>query len=84
MARALPPLPADAPLPGSHWRHHRGGSYRVQGMAWGTLDDEWLVLYAATEGTDNAGVTFARPLRQWQEPVDHDGHMVQRFVAANA
>ena len=75
-ASALPPLP-DAPTPGLY-RHHKGNSYRVLGLARHSETLEVLVVYQALYGERGLWV---RPAAMFQEIIAlPDGTRQPRFV----
>jgi hypothetical protein len=77
--KPIPPLPADAPQKGEVWRHYKGDSYRVTGLALHSSTDEWMVLYEPMY--ENAATEFfTRPLSEWSEVVEWEGKKVARFV----
>jgi hypothetical protein len=75
----IPQRPADAPNKGEVWRHYKGDSYRVTGLALHSSTDEWMVLYEPLY--ENAATEFfTRPLSEWREVVEWEGKQVERFV----
>ncbi len=75
----IPPLPEGAPLKGEVFKHYKGDTYRVTGLALHSSTDEWMVLY---EPMYENAVTefFTRPLTEWREVVEWEGKRVERFV----
>lgn len=71
----LPPLPT-APRPG-HYRHYKGGEYRVLSLARHSETLEPLVVYQALYGERGLWV---RPQPMFVEQVMHEGNSVARFV----
>jgi hypothetical protein len=74
MSEALPPLP-DGPKPGLY-RHYKGNTYRVVGLARHSETLEPLVVYEALDG---AGGLWVRPAAMWSEIVEVAGRRVVRF-----
>ncbi len=65
------------PTPGSIWRHHQGGLYRVICVARREADDHMMVVYQSLEG----GWAWARDLGRWQALITpKDGERVPRFT----
>ena len=71
----LPPLPAE-PRPG-HYRHYKGGEYRVIGLARHSETLAPLVVYQALYGERGLWV---RPAAMWTETVAFNGQTVPRFA----
>ena len=69
-------------LPVGPWQHYKGGLYQIEGLAFRENDLEPLVLYRAwadpLDGREQ--VTFARPVREWEESVEYEGRAVPRFI----
>lgn len=61
---------------GTVWRHFRGGMYVVVGIATHAETHETMVAYCRT----GSQKVLVRPLRTWNELVDHDGATVYRFT----
>jgi hypothetical protein len=74
----VPLLPADAPQAGEVYRHYKGDLYIVFDLALNS-DDEWMVIYQA-HYKNPAAKYFTRPLREWREIVEWEGHKIPRFV----
>jgi hypothetical protein len=51
------------------WQHYQGSCYRVLGVAVNEADQTPLVVYRH----DGSGCVFARPLKEWSEPMEGDG-----------
>ncbi len=62
-----------APAPGSVWRHYRGHTYMVVGVARHSETLELLVVYRRQDNSE----LWARPLSMWSEQV---GAEVPRFT----
>ena len=71
-------LPADAPKKGEIYRHYKGDSYKVQGFALHSNDEEWMVIYEPMYESPDAPL-FTRPLREWRELVEWEGRKTERF-----
>jgi len=71
-------LSGNAPQTGEVYKHYKGDSYRVVGMALHSPDDSWNVVY---EPLYDGAVSklFSRPLIEWFEMVEWEGRKVQRF-----
>lgn len=74
MSEALPPLPTE-PKPGLY-RHYKGNTYRVLGLARHSETLEPLVVYQALYGEQG---TWVRPAAMWNEIVEVGGQRVVRF-----
>ena len=59
------------------YRHFKGNSYQVFGIAGHTETGEELVVYQALYGDRGLWV---RPLAMFDETVERDGKMIKRFV----
>ena len=59
------------------YRHFKGKEYEVLCLAKHSETEEPLVIYRALYG---AGEVWARPLSMWQEKVERDGKIYERFV----
>ncbi|MFI5358182.1 MAG: DUF1653 domain-containing protein [Opitutales bacterium] len=72
----LPPLPAE-PRPGLY-RHYKGNSYRVLGLARHSETLEPLVVYQALYGEHGLWV---RPAAMFVETITHAGRSQPRFAS---
>lgn len=79
----VPPLPANAPQPGEHYRHYKGDLYRIVLLAEHSNDDEWMVVYEPLYPNPDAPY-FTRPLREWHEEVEWEGKKTGRFMKEGA
>lgn len=70
----LPPLPAE-PRPG-RYRHHKGGEYRVLGLARHSETLEPVVVYEALYGE---GGLWVRPQAMFVETIGSQGRSEPRF-----
>lgn len=61
------------PAPGSVWRHYRGHTYMVVGVARHSETLEWLVVYRRQDNSE----LWVRPLGMWSEQLKVD---VPRFT----
>lgn len=59
------------------YRHFKGNSYQVFGIADHTETGEELVVYQALYGDRGLWV---RPLAMFDETIERDGKMIKRFV----
>ena len=59
------------------WRHFKGGEYEVIGIAKHSETLEPMVIYRALYGE---GGLWTRPLSMWNETVERDGKVYQRFT----
>lgn len=73
--RASAVTPAE-PKPGLY-RHYKGDSYRVVGIAHHSETQEPLVVYRALYGQEGLWV---RPHRMFVEIIEHQGQRVARFA----
>ena len=58
------------------YRHFKGGEYRVEGVATHSESLEKMVVYRPLYGE---GGLWVRPLRMFQEKVEHEGSVRPRF-----
>ena len=58
------------------YRHFKGGEYLVEGVATHSETREEMVVYRPLYGE---GGLWVRPLRMFQESVEHDGAVRSRF-----
>ena len=79
MTKGVPPpaIPANAPQVGETYRHYKGDSYKVVGLALHSNDDEWMVIYEPLYEAD--ADLFTRPLKDWNEVVEWQGQKKVRF-----
>ena len=63
-------------IPPGHYRHFKGGEYRVVGTARHSETLEPMVVYRALYGE---GGLWVRPAAMWNERVDRDGYSGPRF-----
>lgn len=59
------------------YRHFKGNRYQVLCMAKHSETLEPMVVYRALYGE---GGTWVRPAAMWNETVERDGHVFQRFT----
>lgn len=59
------------------YRHFKGNMYEVLGMATHSETMEEMVVYKALYGE---GGVWVRPLKMWDEIVEHNGEKVKRFT----
>jgi hypothetical protein len=59
------------------YKHYKGGRYFVIGIARHTETLEELVVYQSLYG--DYGI-WVRPLKMFQEKVEHEGNLVDRFT----
>ena len=64
-------------IPKGIYRHYKGNSYRVEGLALHSETLEPMVIYRALYGT---GEMWVRPAKMWNEMVSVNGKMVPRFA----
>jgi hypothetical protein len=70
----LPPLPTIAP---GLYRHYKGNTYRLIGMARHSETLEPLVVYQPQcEGAS----MWVRPAGMWSELIEHEGQRIERFT----
>jgi hypothetical protein len=69
---------AGCPEEGSFFRHYKTGDvYKVLGSAISEATQEPQVIYRPRGNA--SGVSFVRPLKEWDEPLAHEGRAVIRF-----
>lgn len=68
------------PQPNSCWRHYKGTEYVVKGQTIDTETGERRVIYQSLHNTDPGPHPYDRPLKMWDEVVDHGGQKVLRFT----
>lgn len=59
------------------YKHFKGNTYEVLGVARHSETLEEMVVYKALYGE---GGIWVRPLRMWDEMVEHNGEKVKRFT----
>ena len=59
------------------YRHFKGNEYEVIGIARHSETDEAMVVYRPLYGE---GGLWVRPASMWNETVERDGHVYQRFT----
>ena len=59
------------------WKHFKGKEYRVLGTALHSETMEPMVVYQALYGE---GALWVRPAAMWNETVERDGKVFQRFT----
>ena len=59
------------------YRHFKGGEYEVLAIALHSETQEEMVVYRALYGE---GKTWVRPKSMWNETVERDGKIYQRFT----
>ena len=64
-------------VPGTIWRHYKGGEYTVKDIVVQEKDNALAVVY---EPLLHPKVRFTRPLLVWDEVVKWDDETVQRFT----
>lgn len=70
---------APAPqIPPGRYRHYKGNTYEVIGVARHSETGEWLVVYRPEYG--DRGI-WVRPAAMFVESVEQDGKKVPRFAA---
>jgi hypothetical protein len=75
----VPVLPDNVPKPGEIYKHYKGDSYEVTGIALHSNDNTWMVVYKPPY-ENPAAELFARPLTDWNEMVIWDDKEVRRFA----
>ena len=75
----MPLLPINAPQKGEIYRHYKGDPYRIVLLAEHSNDVEWMVVYEAMYENPDAPY-FTRPLREWDQMIEWEGRIVQRFT----
>lgn len=73
-----PELPVDSPKQGQVYKHYKGDSYEIIGMAIHSNEDVWMVVYKPLYENADAEL-FTRPLSDWGEDVEWNGEVVTRF-----
>lgn len=63
-------------IPGSKWRHYKGGEYTITDIIVQEEDNALAVVYQPFE---HPTVRFTRPVSVWGETVVWKGQTVQRF-----
>jgi hypothetical protein len=58
------------------YRHFKGGEYLVEGLATHSETGEKMVVYRPLYGE---GGLWVRPLKMFQETVEHEGNVRSRF-----
>ena len=73
-----PELQEQTPKKGEVYKHYKGDSYEVVGLAIHSNDDIWMVVYKPLYENADAEL-FARPLSDWYEDVEWEGKVAQKF-----
>lgn len=68
--------PIHYPMPGSRWKHYKGGVYEVITLANHSETQEPLVIYKSIP----FGSVYARPLSMWHELCTLNDTSVARFA----
>ena len=64
-------------IPTGRYRHFKGNEYQVIGIARHSEDEEAMVVYRPLYGD---GGLWVRPVSMWNETVERDGQVYQRFT----
>ncbi len=68
--------PIHYPMPGSRWKHYKGGVYEVITLANHSETQEPMVIYKSIP----FGSVYARPLSMWHERCTLNGQEANRFT----
>ncbi len=63
--------------PASNWRHYKGEEYTVGDIVIQETDNSLAVVYSSLQ---RSGVSFVRPLADWEADVEWDNRVVKRFT----
>ena len=63
-------------IPRGRYRHYKGNEYMVVGIAKHSETLEDMVIYRDLDGRHK---TWVRPLSMWDNPIEIDGRIVERF-----
>lgn len=75
----VPELIANPPSKGEIYKHYKGDSYQVVGLAIHSVDDIWMVIYKPLYECPDAEF-FVRPLAEWKTIVSWEGKESERFT----
>jgi hypothetical protein len=75
---ALPPQPEGTPAAGELYKHYKGDTYRVVGIALHS-DETWNVVYEPMYA-GAAAKYFTRPAAEWRQMVEWQGAQFERFT----
>lgn len=64
-------------VPGSKWRHYKGGEYTIKALVVMEENQELAVVYTSIA---HPTVSFVRPLSIWDEKVEWEDQIVSRFT----
>lgn len=64
---------------GEIYKHYKGDSYEVIGIALHSNDDIWMVVYKPLYENPDSDL-FTRPLSDWRNVVEWEGKEVERFT----
>lgn len=78
----VPELPSSFPNEGEIYRHYKGDSYEVVGLAIHSDDDVWMVVYKPMYENADAEM-FVLSLERWNEMIIWNEQEVKRFVKMN-
>jgi hypothetical protein len=70
--------PSNPPQEGDVYKHYKGDSYEIIGIAIHSNEDIWMVVYKPLYENADAEY-FTRPLTDWREKVIWEGKEVGRF-----
>ena len=65
-------------IPGSKWRHYKGGEYTIKDIVVMEENQSLAVVYTSIA---HPTVSFVRPLTVWDEQVEWEGQIVSRFAS---
>ena len=67
-------------LPKGLYRHYKGNTYEVLGLACHSETLEWHVIYKPMYPHDGMPHIWIRPFSMWQETVEYNGESSLRFT----
>jgi hypothetical protein len=71
-------LPVDAPKVGDTYKHYKGDNYKVTAVALHSDEHVWMVVYEPMY-ENPAAPLFVKTLDGWNEEVEWEGSVVERF-----
>ena len=75
----IPKMEDNPPVKGEIYKHYKGDSYQVVGLAIHSNDDIWMVVYKPLYECADAEL-FVRPLSEWRNKITWEGKEVERFT----
>lgn len=75
----IPKMEENSPIKGEIYKHYKGDSYQIVGLAIHSNDDIWMVVYKPLYECADAEL-FVRPLNEWRNKIIWEGKESERFM----